>query len=619
MHSLLPARRPLRSARQGSVLVVAMIFSLVIAISLVSFLRISTSASQLSYRTYYQGVAMNIAETGLEQAMWEINRQTAVWDKWEDLGSALRTTFPHEKPYYEVEGGAKAVVKVYAREKSGSQPAWVLARAIVTPPRGRPIEKWIKVTLDKKSRLRVGGLGRDGIVASGNNVVMGSWRSDPDKDPSTPYVAFTADLMDDNMSLATLELDASLNSAQADVNGKAAVGGDSLDAIKVGSQGYIGPIGTAAGVKDPNSVSTNFSTDLDIVTAPTATAKNLGSVGSDLTLPTDPASDPWTQDPKTGVITYYYTASQINLTNKTLAITPGYNVVINIPKGSGTALSVGGGSGSIVVGGTLQTNTMTGVKTYTPSSLQIYTDGDVDIGGQGSANTVNLVNYTPATSITGTTTTTIKTTVKIHNPVKALYTGSGSNKVLTGWSYTETVTTVTTIGAGTPKTVVSGPTDRVRPVGNGATAPVPGETTTTYSEPSTTTTITDEVTQLVGSQAGQPVNFQIFGTRSNDAAKTLGMQDIKISGNGNLSGVIYAPNADISAKGGGNAGFVYGSLVGNTLKFTGNDWFIYDESLGDGDDNSRLGIEDWDELVSDNDRATVSNASSQTYKNLMEF
>lgn len=74
------------SRRRGSVLIVALLFSLVIAISLASFLNISTQASQLSYRTFYQGVAMNIAESGLEQALWEINKDSSyAWSGWESV------------------------------------------------------------------------------------------------------------------------------------------------------------------------------------------------------------------------------------------------------------------------------------------------------------------------------------------------------------------------------------------------------------------------------------------------------------------------------------------------------------------------------------------------------
>ena len=595
MNSRFPASR-VTLRRRGSVLIVALIFSIVIAISLASFLNLSTTASKLSYRTFYQGVAMNIAESGLEQALWEINKDSSyAWSGWESVGTgAYRKSFSME----DVEGGAKTMVKVYA--KSGAN-AYVIARAIVTPPKGSPIEKWIKVTLTKKSRYSVGGLGRKGIVANGNNVVMGSWNSDPDKNAATLYVPFSSSVLNDKVPLATLELDASLNSGQADVNGTAAVGGDSLDAIKVGTQGYIGPFGTPNGVKDPGSVSTNFSTDLEVQTAP-ATSITIGAITANTTLPrTGDSANP------DGV--YYYYTSQLSLTNNTLSITPGKNVVLVV--GGTGGVSVGGGSGSINIGGTLVTNTATGVTTYTASSLKIYTDGDVDIGGKGSANEVTTQTYTPASSIP---TTTVTTTV--IDTITDVY-GKGQQKnTVIGWSYKQTITAVTSVNGTVTGTTTTGPTTYTVLISNGATKPVAGTTTTSSTSSSTTPAITTDT----GTIPGQPNNFWLIGTRSDADVATKGPQNFKISGNGNLSAVVDAPNAKISAKGGGNSGFIYGSLIGYDLTFTGNDGFYYDESLANLDNNSKLGINDWDELVSTEDKtARISNVSSATYSSLMSF
>lgn len=569
-----------RARRRGSVLLVAVMFSIIIATSLVFFLRLANNAARLSYSTYHLGVAMNLAESGLEHAVWEMRH--GVWSNWTPHAGGYRRTFELGT----IAGGATTRVKVFAVPGNN---AYALARAIVTPTQGRPIEKWVKVKLSREGTSKVGALGKQGIVSNGNQVVMASWNSDPDDDPSTPYVAFSNAVMNDNATLAALLVDATINSGNADVNGKAAVGGSSLDAIQVGPQGYVGPFGTALGTKDPASVSTNFSADLPHVTAPVATYTSLGSVGSSLTLPR--SGDTPNAD---GV--YYYSASTINLTNKTLAVSPGNNVVINVPSGSAQALKVGGGSGSIVVGGTLRTNTLTGEVTYTPASLKIYTDGDVDISGQGSANTVTVQSYTPAIGTTTTTTTTVQTTTTIAGVTAVKGKGAQKNTVI-GWDYQQTITTVTTTGSAAPITTIDGPKTYRVLIASGATEPVAATTTTTSSYVSTATIGTPEVLTDVATQAGQPVNFQIIGTRSDADVEDYGYQDFKVSGNGSLCAVVYAPNADISAKGGGNSGFVMGSLVGNTLTFTGNDAFYYDESLGDPDESDRLGIDEWDEIV----------------------
>lgn len=574
MH-FLTRQRPHPHPERGSALIVALVFAAVIAISIGSFLQISTSASRLSYRTHHLGVAMNIAETGLEQAMWEMNRP-AGWEGWETPPSgpanARRRTFDLGS----VEGGATAVVKVYAQEKSGSNQAYVVARAIVSPPQGAPIEKWVKVTLDKKSALGIGGLGRRGITGHGNNVEMGSWNSDPDKDPSTPPIPFSEAVMRDKMSLATTSFDSSLQGGNADIYGKAAVGAASTDAIHVGEQGLLGPFGTQMGVKDPNSISANFSADLPIIDAPSANYIGLGTITAAKTLPETghmPNDD--------GI--YYYEATEINMNGAALTIKPGYEVVMKLTKPTGNTITLGGNGEAIQVSSTLVTNTTTGATTYTSSKLQIYTSGDVSITGKGTAtNVVTTQDYSDSSS---TTTTAISNV----QPVK----GKGKEKdTIIGWTYTQASTTATTIN-GTTTTKSSTNNYKVL-IEAGATQPEAGTTTTTNAAGTYRDT---------GSYVGQPINLQIYGTRSDADIKDYGTQSFKISGNGSLSAVVYAPNADIEAKGGGNSGFVYGSLIGNRLKFTGNDCFYYDESLSDSDEGSRLGIEDWDEMVSYVDRS----------------
>jgi len=89
----------------------------------------------------------------------------------------------------------------------------------------------------------------------------------------------------------------------------------------------------------------------------------------------------------------------------------------------------------------------------------------------------------------------------------------------------------------------------------------------------------------VFNQAGQAINAQFYGT------ETCG--SVALGGNGNLTGVIYAPNADFTTVGNGD---IYGAVVCETAQLTGNGNFHYDESLG------RLGPRrayvpvDWKEL-----------------------
>ena len=69
-----------------------------------------------------------------------------------------------------------------------------------------------------------------------------------------------------------------------------------------------------------------------------------------------------------------------------------------------------------MVGGTLVTNTSTGATTYTAGALEIYTDGNITISGQGTAiNSVTTQSYTPAsTGVQGSRLTNQRGVEPIH-------------------------------------------------------------------------------------------------------------------------------------------------------------------------------------------------------------
>jgi hypothetical protein len=268
---------------------------------------------------------------------------------------------------------------------------------------------------------------------------------------------------------------------------------------------------------------------------------------------------------------------------------------------TGTAVSVGGNGGAIKVTSAYVTDTGTGTTSYTNGKLELYTAGDFKVSGQGIVtNETTTRQYTPpATTVTHTDTAT---TISNVQPVY----GKGQQKnTVIGWSYTQTVTNTVTSN-GTTSTNSSSNTYQSL-VASGGTQPAAG----TVNSSSVTNNTTPAITTDTGTYVGQADNLRIYGTRTDEDLADFGAQEITISGNGAMSAVVDAPNADISAKGGGNSGFLYGSLVGKTLKFTGNDCFYFDESLAASDAGSRLGIDDWDEMVSMADRTT--------YATLMNF
>ena len=85
--------------------------------------------------------------------------------------------------------------------------------------------------------------------------------------------------------------------------------------------------------------------------------------------------------------------------------------------------------------------------------------------------------------------------------------------------------------------------------------------------------------------SGLATSFTYYGLPSN--------QSLSISGNGELAGLIYAPNAAVQLNGGGN---VYGAVMCKSASVNGTFNFHFDEALKDPKFMGRYTIVSWDEL-----------------------
>jgi hypothetical protein len=110
-----------------------------------------------------------------------------------------------------------------------------------------------------------------------------------------------------------------------------------------------------------------------------------------------------------------------------------------------------------------------------------------------------------------------------------------------------------------------------------------------------------------GGTPNTPSNFQLFGTRSSTDIGTYGQQIFNIRGNGYLSGVVYAPNANVAVNGNGDT---YGAVVANRVSMNGNGSFHYDESLANMTSSSLWGVVKWRELTTETDRSVYASQLS---------
>jgi|GEM_PF-936910 len=73
-----------------------------------------------------------------------------------------------------------------------------------------------------------------------------------------------------------------------------------------------------------------------------------------------------------------------------------------------------------------------------------------------------------------------------------------------------------------------------------------------------------------------PVNLTLYGNHDPSVVQTM-----TVDGNGQFAGLIYAPSAAVSAKGGGSSGDMYGAVVADTIFFNGGTSLHYDTAMGD--------------------------------------
>lgn len=481
-----------RNPSRGSLLITALFLSAAIAVVLTSYLTMATTALNLATRASQANDAMNLTESGLEQALSAMNASLAIDSftlpsPWTN-GSAGNATATFSGFTYSQ--GATGVVKVYIQGFRGATPL-VVAEGIITPARGTPIVKMVEISgIAQRSLFAKGLVGRNGLSFTGNGVTVDSWNSTYNADGTlrASPVVYSNAVKNANGSIASVIITAGTSVQNADIYGTASVGGNSTSLISVGAQGLVGPFGTASGTKDPNSISANFTDNLPAVVAPTPSVTNT-------------------------IVSYASIPNQGS----------GSNAVPTLPQVNGS-----------------------GVIIDSPAS-----DGKYYY---------SIPNITGSLNITG-------------------------NK---------SVVLLPTAGPGT---------DAISLTGQASISIASGSSLAVYTPANIT--ITGQGTFNNGNSDSSSSSLQIWGTNT---SSTPPGQTFTITGNGNLDCTCYAPNAAITAKGGGNSGSIYGSFVGYTIDMAGHDTFHYDEALGHQANASSYSPSKWRELVSSTDRALYASA-----------
>ena len=321
------------TSERGSMLLTAMLFAVGMAMVLGSYLTLSRTSLKVAHRTFFANDAANLAEAGVEEALYCFNQMSAgtapatAWSGWTIVANnAMRTL-----PTFNRDQNGVGVVKVYVKGNSGSDAApYIVSQAVVTPfDGGAPVIRTVHLAL----RRHAGTLGHGLVSMIGPAVANGltlsnatyadSYVSNPTSSPTGPWLVYPAGGARNNASVVVLDGTVTI-AAAAQVRGNL----------------YLGAGVTApAPARVTGTITPNYTLTIPATVAPTAAgvsqSYNLGA-----TLPTTlpragdlPAAD--------GRYYYFTTTSVRNFTvsantnvtivgTSTMAVTAAFPVTLPI-------------------------------------------------------------------------------------------------------------------------------------------------------------------------------------------------------------------------------------------------------------------------------------------------
>ena len=392
-----------RARQRGTVLLTAMVLSVVIGAALLGYLHLSRTSLKLAHRTYFASDAANLAEAGLEEALYCFNLMgagtapAAAWAGWTLAGTAAMRTLP---PFNRDQNGV-GIVKVYVQGYDGSNATpFVLVRAAITPfDGGAPVVKLLHCPLKTNTGYSMNGIvALNGLTMKGQTIAD-SFNSNPTNSPTGPWRPYTSAI-------------ARANTRVIIPAGVAAIGNGMIYGNLLLGPGVAAP----AASQVTGTIQTNFNGVFKMPDYPTtATVNQYRNLGA-----TIPAALPAAGDVAATDGSYYYFCN--GATVGTVTVPTGRNIVIvgtNTGMGSGltlqgTATCVVYIDGPVSCTGTINNGSWAGalrIFTTTSAPCTIGNNGQIvaclyapnaALTASGGGNTGMLVGYFLAKTITAT-------------------------------------------------------------------------------------------------------------------------------------------------------------------------------------------------------------------------
>ena len=354
----------------------------IVAVSLASYIKLAAASARLLDRSFHATSAVNLAEMGLEEAMFcynQLDNQTDARNAWSAAaGSTVTWTIAADNsvtgtlPTVTLAPGVSGSVKVYCSHynPSGTNPV-IVARARVTIANGPALDKWLKITLRKRSLWANGMVARNSILWNGGNTEADSWNSDPDNNSATPPVSYATGPVKAGATVGTpASGSGSVDVGGGEVRGRIMTGGGTVSK----SSGAVLSGSTSGSGWDTSLISTDFSATFPEVTVPSPPAANKNTVNSTTPI-AFPSSLPRSGDKVWNGVYYYEFASGWGLSgggSPSNVVTIGDDVVFLATNNGAT--------------NTIDLSGNASVKVASGATLKIYTNGGIEAAGNGLTN-----------------------------------------------------------------------------------------------------------------------------------------------------------------------------------------------------------------------------------------
>lgn len=358
---------------------VALVLGLALAVVVGSYLSLSLNAVQSADRAYHYNTAFNLAEAGLEEALWALNNND--WSKrgWAESGTNQVLVGSFGTSDLTAPNSPRGYFNVFVSQATGGTPT-IIAEGVVKPATGGVIRKQIRISARNSNLFMppftaINSLTLNGGAIDSYRMADGDYTSAPRRYETT-------------VASPTVTIgDISIGSP-ADIYGYVTVGVGTGDASGFISsiKGTIQSDTTVAGADgvlgssdkdfiDTNRIAFDFSQDFPLPAAPTEAFTDA--------IPAADANDMIVLGDPTGVNVMRYQVTNYSVPNgKTLLIVgPVEMKVLGDLAASGqAAITVLNGSATLTP---KKSSPIT--YTETDASLKIYAYGDVSVSGNGTA------------------------------------------------------------------------------------------------------------------------------------------------------------------------------------------------------------------------------------------